>query len=58
MYGPICWCVSGDAGPESFADIPCRTAIFVGTAREMIPELIERAKGLKVTGGFEKDADL
>lgn len=58
MYGPVCWCVSGDIGIESFTDIPFRTAIFVGTAREMIPELIERAKGLKVTGGFEKGADL
>lgn len=33
-------------------------AIFVGTAREWIPELIERAKNLKVTGGFEEGADL
>lgn len=33
-------------------------AIFVGTAREWIPDLIERAKALKVTGGFEEGADL
>lgn len=33
-------------------------AIFVGTAREWIPELIERAKNLKITGGFEEGADL
>ncbi|ADV24187.1 methylmalonate-semialdehyde dehydrogenase, putative [Cryptococcus gattii WM276] len=45
----------GAAGQRCMA---LSVAIFVGTAREMIPELIERAKGLKVTGGFEKDADL
>lgn len=34
------------------------SAIFVGNAREWIPELIERAKGLKIAGGFEENADL
>lgn len=34
------------------------TAIFVGPAREWIPELIERAKDLKVSGGFEEGTDL
>lgn len=33
-------------------------AIFVGPAREWIPELIERAKALKVSGGFEEGTDL
>ncbi|OWZ68280.1 methylmalonate-semialdehyde dehydrogenase (acylating) [Cryptococcus neoformans] len=45
----------GAAGQRCMA---LSVAIFVGTAREMIPELIERAKGLKVTGGFEEGADL
>jgi hypothetical protein len=34
------------------------TAVFVGTAREWIPELIERAKALKVSGGFEEHTDM
>lgn len=34
------------------------TAIFVGNAREWIPDLIERAQSLKITGGFEEGADL
>lgn len=38
--------------------MPDVTAIFVGNAREWIPELIERAKGLKIAGGFEENADL
>lgn len=33
-------------------------AIFVGNARDWVPELIERAKSLRVTGGFEEGADL
>jgi len=33
-------------------------AIFVGAARELIPELIERAKKLKVSGGFEDGTDM
>lgn len=32
--------------------------ILVGTAREWLPELIERSKKLVVNGGFEKGADL
>src|SRR6266498_5642645 len=34
------------------------TVIFVGEAQKWLPELVERAKNLKVTGGFEPDADL
>jgi malonate-semialdehyde dehydrogenase (acetylating)/methylmalonate-semialdehyde dehydrogenase len=30
----------------------------VGTAREWIPDLIERAKALKVSGGFEEHTDM
>ncbi|OCB88304.1 Methylmalonate-semialdehyde dehydrogenase [Sanghuangporus baumii] len=33
-------------------------AILVGTAQSLLPELIERAKTLKVNGGFEQGADL
>jgi malonate-semialdehyde dehydrogenase (acetylating)/methylmalonate-semialdehyde dehydrogenase len=30
----------------------------VGEAQKWIPELVERAKALKVSGGFEEDTDL
>lgn len=33
-------------------------AVFVGDAQSWLPELIERAKGLKVNGGFETGTDL
>ena len=33
-------------------------AVFVGNAQSWVPELVERAKGLKVNGGFEQGADL
>ena len=45
----------GAAGQRCMA---LSTAIFVGEAQEWLPELSERAKKLKVTGGFEPDADL
>src|SRR4051794_19845822 len=34
------------------------TVVFVGEAQEWLPALVERAKKLKITGGFEPDADL
>jgi malonate-semialdehyde dehydrogenase (acetylating)/methylmalonate-semialdehyde dehydrogenase len=33
------------------------TAVFVGKSKEWIPELVERARKLKVSGGFEPDTD-
>jgi malonate-semialdehyde dehydrogenase (acetylating)/methylmalonate-semialdehyde dehydrogenase len=45
----------GAAGQRCMA---LSTAVFVGEARTWLPELVERAKNLKVTGGFEPDADL
>ncbi|CAG8519371.1 3355_t:CDS:10 [Paraglomus occultum] len=45
----------GAAGQRCMA---LSTAIFVGETKKWIPELIERARKLKVTGGFEPDADL
>jgi hypothetical protein len=33
-------------------------AILVGETQSWLPELKERAKKLKVNGGFEKDTDL
>jgi malonate-semialdehyde dehydrogenase (acetylating)/methylmalonate-semialdehyde dehydrogenase len=40
-------------------DVPCSwVAIFVGAARQWIPELIERAQALKISGGFEEGTDL
>ena len=40
------------------ADTPHLQAIFVGPAKSWIPELVERAKALKVGGGFEQGSDL
>lgn len=34
------------------------SAVLVGDAQLWLPELIERARELKVNGGFEKGADL
>jgi len=34
------------------------SAILVGEARNWLPELVERARKLRVSGGFEPDADL
>lgn len=45
----------GAAGQRCMA---LSTAIFVGQARDWIPELVERSKKLRVTGGLEPDADL
>jgi len=45
----------GAAGQRCMA---ISVAVMVGSAREWLPELIERAKALKVSGGFEKNADL
>ncbi|WVF72915.1 methylmalonate-semialdehyde dehydrogenase (acylating) [Kwoniella sp. CBS 6097] len=45
----------GAAGQRCMA---LSVAIFVGPARQWIPELIERAKELKVSGGFEEGTDL
>lgn len=33
-------------------------AVFVGTSQTWIPDLVERAKKLKINGGFEKGTDL
>ncbi|EJD55669.1 methylmalonate-semialdehyde dehydrogenase [Auricularia subglabra TFB-10046 SS5] len=45
----------GAAGQRCMA---LSVAIFVGSARDWLPELIERAKELKVNGGFEPGTDL
>jgi malonate-semialdehyde dehydrogenase (acetylating)/methylmalonate-semialdehyde dehydrogenase len=34
------------------------TVVFVGETRAWLDELVERAKALKVDGGFEEGADL
>jgi malonate-semialdehyde dehydrogenase (acetylating) / methylmalonate-semialdehyde dehydrogenase len=36
----------------------CHTAVLVGETRNWIPELIERTKKLKVSGGFEEKTDV
>ncbi|WWC72095.1 methylmalonate-semialdehyde dehydrogenase (acylating) [Kwoniella pini CBS 10737] len=45
----------GAAGQRCMA---LSVAIFVGASRQWIPDLIERAKALKVSGGFEENTDL
>ncbi|KAJ3541972.1 hypothetical protein NM688_g6021 [Phlebia brevispora] len=45
----------GAAGQRCMA---ISVAVLVGTAQQWLPELIERAKKLKVNQGFEKGADL
>jgi len=51
----LCGAAFGAAGQRCMA---LSTAIFVGEAREWIPELVERAKKLKVSAGDQPDADL
>ena len=45
----------GAAGQRCMA---LSTAVFVGKAKEWIPEIVERSKKLKVSQGFESGADL
>jgi len=45
----------GAAGQRCMA---ASTLVLVGEARNWLPEIVERAKLLKVNGGFEADADL
>ncbi|MDO5623058.1 MAG: CoA-acylating methylmalonate-semialdehyde dehydrogenase [Pseudomonadota bacterium] len=45
----------GAAGQRCMA---LTTAVLVGEAQQWIPELVAKAKGLKVSGGTEKGADL
>lgn len=45
----------GAAGQRCMA---LSVAIFVGETKNWIPELVERAKKLRVNGGMEKDADI
>lgn len=45
----------GAAGQRCMA---LSTAVFVGDAKEWIPELVERAQKLKVNAGWEAEADL
>ncbi|KAJ3319378.1 Methylmalonate-semialdehyde dehydrogenase [acylating] mitochondrial, partial [Blyttiomyces sp. JEL0837] len=45
----------GAAGQRCMA---LSTVVLVGEARSWLPELVERAKNLKVSGGFVEDADL
>ncbi|XP_078590465.1 putative methylmalonate-semialdehyde/malonate-semialdehyde dehydrogenase [acylating], mitochondrial [Branchiostoma floridae x Branchiostoma japonicum] len=51
----LCGAAFGAAGQRCMA---LSTAVFVGEAREWIPELIERAKQLKVNAGDQPGADL
>jgi len=45
----------GAAGQRCMA---LSTVVFVGETRDWLPELVDRAKALKVDGGFEEGADL
>ena len=39
-------------------NLTLNAAVLVGTAQQWLPELVERAKKLKVNQGFEAGADL
>merc|ERR1712216_868454 len=45
----------GAAGQRCMA---LSVAVFVGDAKEWLPELVERAAKLKVACGFDEDADV
>lgn len=45
----------GAAGQRCMA---LSTVVFVDEAEEWLPELVERAKKLKISGGFEPDVDV
>ncbi|CAG8480279.1 14631_t:CDS:10 [Dentiscutata erythropus] len=45
----------GAAGQRCMA---LSTVVFVGKAKEWIPELVDRARKLRISGGMEPDADL
>jgi len=45
----------GAAGQRCMA---ISTAVFVGDSTQWLPDLVERAKSLKVSGGFEKGAEM
>ncbi|KAJ1666046.1 hypothetical protein IW140_005856 [Coemansia sp. RSA 1813] len=45
----------GAAGQRCMA---LSVAVFVGKSSDWVPEIVERARDLKVNGGFEADADL
>ncbi|XP_071504602.1 methylmalonate-semialdehyde/malonate-semialdehyde dehydrogenase [acylating], mitochondrial-like [Diadema antillarum] len=51
----LCGAAFGAAGQRCMA---LSTAVFVGEAKEWIPELIDRAKALKVDAGDQPGADL
>ncbi len=51
----LCGAAFGAAGQRCMA---LSTAVFVGEAKEWIPDLVERAKNLKVNAGDQPGADL
>ncbi|EDV28722.1 expressed hypothetical protein [Trichoplax adhaerens] len=51
----LCGAAFGAAGQRCMA---LSTAVFVGETKNWIPELVERAKKLKVSAGAEPEADL
>lgn len=52
--------VGGSTAPFLFSirSLNYHVAIIVGETADWLPGLVERAKTLKVNGGFEKGADL
>jgi hypothetical protein len=42
----------------SFEMLNIMVAIFVGETQAWVPELVERAKKLRISGGFESGTDL
>lgn len=57
LYGYLSGCVPPHH-PPSICSLNYHVAIIVGETSDWLPGLVERAKLLKVNGGFEKGADL
>ena len=57
LYGDLSGCVPPHHFP-SIRSLNYHVAIIVGETTDWLPGLVERAKLLKVNGGFEKGADL
>jgi hypothetical protein len=57
LYGDLGGCVPPHHLP-SIRFLDCLVAIIVGKTADWLPGLVERARLLKVNGGFEKGVDL
>lgn len=59
MHGYLSWSVHFDSpSRRQDAKIHRLKAVLVGETQSWLPDLVERAQGLKVNGGFEPNTDL